>query len=275
MVSTKSRYEGYVLSLPLDATGHYRGNCPSCRGNKTFTVQRQGTKLAYNCYKTSCDISGGYVKSEATVGELRAHIRPISEPTETTPFTLPEWFLPISASQSGLALLQNYHSIAAVEKDCAAVRYDPKQNRIVFLIRDEDKNITDAVGRSLDQHTKPKWLQYGGSNDIFVCPPLTDNHADDCWNRAIVVEDAFSACAVANYGYGIALRGTSLLQSAIIKLQEFNEIILALDFDASRKAIDMAATVRSLISGSSIRTVILKQDLKYLNTEQVKEVLFR
>ena len=36
-----------------------RVNCPVCRGHKTFTITNQMGSLVWNCYKASCDVSGG------------------------------------------------------------------------------------------------------------------------------------------------------------------------------------------------------------------------
>ena len=36
-----------------------RVNCPVCRGHKTFTITNHMGSLLWNCYKASCDVSGG------------------------------------------------------------------------------------------------------------------------------------------------------------------------------------------------------------------------
>ena len=36
-----------------------RIDCPICKGKKTFTITNNMGSVVWNCYKASCDVSGG------------------------------------------------------------------------------------------------------------------------------------------------------------------------------------------------------------------------
>ena len=47
-----------------------RMNCPECNGYKTFTVTNNMGSLVWNCYKASCNVSGGK-KVHLTADDIR------------------------------------------------------------------------------------------------------------------------------------------------------------------------------------------------------------
>ena len=47
-----------------------RMNCPECNGYKTFTVTNNMGSLVWNCYKASCNVSGGN-KVHLTADDIR------------------------------------------------------------------------------------------------------------------------------------------------------------------------------------------------------------
>ena len=143
----------------------------------------------------------------------------------------------------------------------AKLYYDPRQQRIVFIIRRKDNGIVGAVGRGLSSSVYPKWFLYGDKSYPFVCGTS---------DRAILVEDCASACAVSSIMTGVALLGTSLPDDYIPVLKEFKKVTVALDRDATSKAFDinqkLCYYVRSQVK-------ILEEDLKYYDTDQIKEIL--
>jgi len=114
--------------------------------------------------------------------------------------------------------------------------------------------VVDATGRNLTDN-KPKWLRYGNSKHPFVC-----GTSDNCF----VVEDCPSACSVSNLVTGLALMGTSLLDSHIQVIRNYKKIFVALDKDATRKAVDI---VRHLSNHVPTKLVVLKKDLKNMEKE--------
>ena len=136
----------------------------------------------------------------------------------------------------------------------ADIRYDFQRDRVVYLVKSGDK-VIDATGRSLSDN-KPKWLRYGTSKQPFVC-----GNADNLF----VVEDCPSACSVSNIVTGMGLMGTSLLDSHIQVIQNYKKIFVALDRDATRKAVDI---VRHLSNYVVTKLVVLKKDLKNMEKEE-------
>ena len=142
------------------------------------------------------------------------------------------------------------------------IRYDVKQHRAVFIIKDK-KKIYGAVGRGLTSQVYPKWFMYGNKEYPFICG------SNDI---GILVEDCASACAVSHLYCGIALMGTSLPDSYIPVIKErFKKIIVALDRDATVKAFDIANKLRYYIN---TEVKMLDEDLKYYNEKQL-DVIFQ
>ena len=135
------------------------------------------------------------------------------------------------------------------------IRYDVRMNRVVFLIKDR-KRVVDAAGRALDGRG-PKWYRYGNSNLPFVC--------GGDGSVAVLVEDCSSACSVSNICTGLALLGTNLLSQHIETLQKFQTVYVALDKDATDKAIDM---VRTLSPHVPTKLMVLKHDLKNMQKDE-------
>jgi hypothetical protein len=116
------------------------------------------------------------------------------------------------------------------------------------------------VGRSLTNE-KPKWWRYGKSGYPFVCG---DGHV------GIIVEDCASACSVSNNFTGIALLGTSLLDSYIPILRKYKRLYVALDKDATKKALEIVIKLQDVVT---TKMMILNQDLKDMRDETRERIL--
>jgi hypothetical protein len=129
--------------------------------------------------------------------------------------------------------------------------YDVKESRIVFPIK-KDGVIVDATGRSI-YNKLPKWKRYGNSDLPFT-------HGSG--SIAIVVEDCVSAVSVGNDVYvGLAVLGTSLLDSHKRFLSQFSTAVIALDPDALPKTLAFAKELRGYVK--DIKILRLTDDLKY------------
>ena len=64
---------------------------------------------------------------------------------------------------------------------------------------------------------------------------------------------------------GVALMGTSLLQAHIDLLSGYKNLFVALDKDATDKAVDMIRTLRSV---APTKMIILKTDLKNMEKDE-------
>jgi hypothetical protein len=176
-------------------------------------------------------------------------------------FDVPKHFTSALNYEPAMNYLKRNHCMDAIQKQRVSVRYDPRMDRVAFLIRNESGVVIDAVGRSLANAT-PKWYRYGKSD----YPIIIDNGP-----VAVLCEDAASACAVSDICSGIALMGTNLASTYIPVLKRYEKVIICLDKDASAKAVQMQAELRFFVN-SEIR--LLKDDLKYFSTDEIREILF-
>ena len=141
----------------------------------------------------------------------------------------------------------------------ADIRYDFKQHRVVYMVRDGRKTV-DAVGRAL-RDAKPKWYRYGKSQVPFVCGTS---------DIAFVVEDCASACAVSNKVTGMALLGTNLLNEHAKRLSQYNLVSVALDKDATDKALDIVRRLHFLVP---TKLAVLPTDLKNMTDDERDEFI--
>ena len=139
------------------------------------------------------------------------------------------------------------------------ILYDVKDDRVVFLVRYNNK-LVDAVGRKLGKYGT-KWHRYNKSKYPFVIGDST---------VSIVCEDCASACAVTDWYRGVALMGTHLTNEALRILSDSVKVIVALDKDATRKAIDVVMRIKARVP---TRLVTLDRDLKVLTKNEIREIL--
>ena len=177
---------------------------------------------------------------------------------------IPANFISAHSNDRCIRYLELNNCLTAFTRDKVDIRYDPARDRIVFMIHNDEDKIIGGVGRALSSVALPKWYVYGSRNYPFICGG---------GDTAVVVEDCASACAVSNDFTGVALMGTSLPTEYISVLQKkFDNIIVALDRDATSKAFDIA---RELGYRSKTRVVILEDDLKYFKPDEIREILCR
>ena len=247
--------KGYVESLSIPAYGRYRSDCPVCGKPNTFSVTDNGFERLWNCFHADCHTKGGTGISLTKDNSSQAFIkRQTKEESATVDFVVPDTFVSLSRNINAENYVKQVHSYDAYLDGLADIRYDFQRDRVVYIVKDGDK-VIDATGRTLGDN-KPKWLRYGTSKQPFVCG-LAD--------IIFLVEDCPSACSVSNTVTGIALMGTSLLDSHIQVIQNYKKIFVALDRDATRKAVDI---VRHLSNYVPTKLVVLKKDLKNMEREE-------
>ena len=177
----------YINDLDIDIGESKRLNCPSCNGYKTFTVTNNMGQMLWNCYKSSCQLSGSK-RVPLSIKDIKKHAQ-VSE-KNSEPFVLPEYIVPYDG--------ESYYGIPNDR-----LMYDVKEHRVVFPVIHEGR-IVDANGRSLGKRI-PKWKRYGKSDLPFV-----SGHG----KVAVVVEDCVSASVLDSEVYvGVAVLGTSLSES--------------------------------------------------------------
>jgi hypothetical protein len=253
----------YVEGLDIVPNTKYRSDCPVCAKKNTFSVTDNGLQRMWFCFHADCNVSGrtGVTLSRtsaSTVFERSAAVAP--PPRTNNTYEIPDTFVSVSRRVEAESYLRKVGAYDAYLCGAADIRYDVRMNRVVFLIKD-GKRVVDAVGRSLDGRG-PKWYRYWNSALPFTCFRTRDT--------AVVVEDASSACSVSNVLSGVALLGTNLLAKHIESLKQYDRVFVALDKDATDKAITM---VRTLHSHVPTRLMVLHTDLKNMEKDERNDFL--
>jgi transcription elongation factor Elf1 len=245
------------LVVPTGATRRF--DCPECGGGNTLSVTvSAGTRL-WNCYKAGCGVKGT-TSSELSFKDIGTLLNGYSDTPDACVDSI-DWsrFTGINEKPVALKELMRYPAAyQAWQQGLVELKYDPKENRLVFVYGTVDSGI-GAAGRALTYAIKPKWKRY----DKLPIPAIYGRLG----GLGCIVEDAISAAAVASTGYtGIALLGTSLHSGFTAWGTKFDKIIVALDEDATIKASRM---VQLIEFWKPAVLLPLKRDLKYLTKEAI------
>ena len=236
-----------------------RVNCPNCGGNKTLSVSKFDGKLVWQCFKASCDFGG-----RSNVGRTRDELRTVLS-GQTITFERKSKPIPAIVGKpenypAVMAYLKNVNSYEAYSTGLLRIEYAPAENRVLFFNPSQE----GRVGRSMTKGLTPKWKVFGDTSELF--------HVGTS-KSAVVVEDAASACAVAatNKWTDVALLGTRMNhEQKRTFLVRFNNLTIALDKDASRKALTLLQELRVLVK-CTIK--IMQEDPKQYSANQLMEIL--
>ena len=233
-------------SLTLSAGETKRMNCPVCGGQKTFTVTNNMGSLVWNCYKASCNVSGGK-RVQLSASDIRNNLGSIARETEAVAFEKPEWI--VKDNKAIAAYCKQWQ----LDANALGLLYDVKESRVVFPVM-QGRVMVDATGRSLT-HRLPKWKRYGKGSLPYT------------WGSgktAVVVEDCVSAAVIGDATYtGVAILGTSLSDAHKKYLSQYSTAVVALDPDALPKTLQFAKELRGYVN--DVKVLRLNDDLKYRN----------
>jgi hypothetical protein len=249
----------YIEDLDLGEGDTVRGDCPDCGGKNTFTANKSGGAVLYNCYKLGCKISGVHTVG-MTAADIQARMQEIEQDKpkpKVEAMVLPEYVVP---SGSGLDAFRDKWDLWD-----QGLMYDLKDRRAVFPIFNNGVML-DAVGRAL-AGAEPKWLRYTGKANYFLA---------GTGDTVVVVEDVISAITVAKLGFtGMAILGTSLSVAHMEQLGNYSQVIVALDPDAAHKTLRFRQEIEAWTGVGTI-ALRLDDDIKYQvesDIEQLKEFL--
>jgi len=236
----------YIEDLDLGEGDTVRGDCPDCGGKNTFTANKSGGAVLYNCYKLGCKISGVHTVG-MTAADIQARMQEVEQDKpkpKVEIMELPEY---VVRSGSGLDAFRDKWDLWD-----QGLMYDLKDKRAVFPIFINNVLI-DAVGRAL-AGAEPKWLRYTGKADYFIA---------GTGNTVVVVEDVISAITVAKLGFtGMAILGTSLSVAHMEQLGNYSQVIVALDPDAAHKTLSFRQEIEAWTGVTTI-ALRLDDDIKY------------
>jgi hypothetical protein len=252
----------FVEDLSIGGSGSLRMDCPACSHKNTFSVSEVNGERLWYCFHADCDVKGrtGFrIRKDTPYHPLLAKVKPANPRLDTYEgsFELPDTFVSLSREPDAESYVRRVNAYEAYRNGLADIRYDFRSKRVVYLVRHNNR-IVDAAGRALDKNVKPKWWRYGKSGHPFVC---------GSGRIGVLLEDCASACSVSDILSGIALLGTSLVDSYIPTLRTYDRLVVALDKDATKKALGLVRRLRAIRPTS---LVILDKDVKEMTTDERK-----
>src|SRR5216684_689465 len=213
----------------------FRGNCPKCFGDNCFSTSIANGVIQYYCFRASCNLKGR-ISYEVSIDELRDSNNGLFNSNNNSftissrstilgnnfhplvSFKLPEYFISPLQNNKCYSYLQRYNLIDFYSKHIDRIRYDPKENRCVFILKD-DEGVKGAVGRNLNYNsTIPRWFvykRYLGS--IYLVANSTSSLVlvEDCISASYLYQNNINACA---------LLGTSLPNDTIRYLLKYDKL---------------------------------------------------
>lgn len=232
--------------------------------------------MLYHCYRADCKLRGksdyeipinilsDYVNSLAMGSTKGAKSIQNSKVT----YTIPDYFVSPLSNGRSYSLLSRFNLLDLYSQFPDRIRYDPKLDRLVFILKDlENGSISGACGRILSYRpTLPRWYIY---KRIDGCPFILEKVS----SRAILVEDCISACVIrrlaSNIVDGISILGTSIPDNLLNHLLKYDKLYLALDDDATGKAIQLQKHLQTHVETAIIP---LRKDLKYFSQDEFQQL---
>ena len=259
-MKSPSWLQGYVESLDIQPMGRYRSDCPVCGKKNTFSVNDDGMQRLWFCFHADCNVSGRTgIKLSRDFAKLAIKKPTTKVEQPDTKFMLPDTFVSLSRNLDAELYVKSVNAYDAYLAGRADIRYDFKRNRVAYIVKNAN-SVVDAAGRAIDGRN-PKWYRYGNSSLPFYCGSSS---------TAIVLEDCASACSVSALATGVALLGTNLLEPHIEMLRKYERVFVALDKDATDKAVSM---VKVLCRQVPTKLMVLSRDLKNLTKEELDDFL--
>ena len=255
--------KNYVGNLHIVHNGRYRGDCPLCGRINTFSVTDTGFERLWYCFHADCHTKGS-TGVQLTKENSKAAFKEKMISTEANDeFEIPNTFVSLSRSKQAEDYVKKVGSHEAYLSGLTDIRYDLQQDRVVYLVKSiSNGRVVDATGRALTNR-KPKWRRYSDNKLPFVCG-TTDN--------LFVVEDCPSACSVSGLTTGLALMGTTLLDEHIEVIKNYKKVYIALDKDATGKAILLMKKLRNYVP---TKLIVLNKDLKDMQIGERNEFIRR
>jgi len=253
-----------VENLNLKSGETWRGQCFFCNGNNTLSVSNIHNTLLWYCFRANCD-TNGCSKGTLSKYDIAQTISARENIDNPTTLAIPEYWQHIADTGSETDMMKWLHAHQIWQmatRKLLEIRFDPKQGRVV-LLKTHAGMATNAIGYSLNKDIKPKWYKYIAGRSPFIVDPGS--------NICIVVEDVPSACVVAAAGLaGVALMGTTYMDPYTAYITRYKYAIIALDKDATQKAITIQQTLSFFMPTRMKR---LKTDLKYHMHQDLAKLL--
>ena len=241
----------------LQNKDHDRISCPHCFSYNSVSIRKEKGVTHWNCFDANCKVWGKYDES-ISMDDLQ-NIFTGKKEVKNDDFELPKsFFSPMTRDKPRNYMKKWRLNPAELNVE---FRYDVKDDRFVFLIIHGGR-IKGAIGRAL-YPTSYRWKKYNPCDYPFVCGSNND--------IGVIVEDCVSACRASTVATGVALGGTSLIETHKNYIEKnFKKVLICLDPDAKSLSFDIE---RQLSYNLDKRIVWIEQDLKKYRSDEVKNVL--
>ena len=246
----------HVESLGLFDGESRRMNCPSCGHKNTFSVTNTNGELMWNCFHAACSVKGRGSRRITTnnvdniLSSVTHNGHKQTAPCPEVPFEKPKSWSRVIPPRG-----RDYVNLVNTSGRYDDIYFDVRQERLVYAIHDKEGRLVDGAGRSMIG-ARPKWYRYGNYRGGFRIGTS---------DTAFVVEDIPSAISISDWATGYALLGTSLRDEHIQDLVKFKKVIIALDKDATDKALTFMRMLNSLVPTGIL---MLQKDLKSIGDNE-------
>lgn len=258
--------------VPVGSTA--RGICPFCKGGRqmeasfNLTVVEHG-KAKYLCHRSTCGAHGSVFGASSFVTETRD--AKVPQKSVCNPFrgaTRPlgrEW----------VSELSRLYSLREDEATRHGWLEEVDSGRLVVCIRSSTNEYRGVQLRSnrWSGNTRSRDFRETDGNWMGWFYPSPSTGIPE--SPTVLVEDVISAAKVAQAGFVAAsLMGCNLSLDLLLEGASRGDFpcYLALDRDATGKAIEYSQRYRFLVNGNLI-PILLSKDIKYHTEEEIQDMI--
>lgn len=279
-----SKHKAYINETISYASLHLQDGqqtrellCPECGGGhskeRSFAIRKEGGTISYRCWRASC---GLYGRAFNNAGILQEYSLPRIEEKQKL-FGRPYQGAIRPVNADGEQYFEEQFGLAPADLAEGDIRYNPETNRYIFPVHSPRYEVRGYSLRTFDKNVThyPKWDHYPNKEDInwlgWHIRPYVMHEA----GPIVVVEDPISSLKVSRQFVCTYLNGTSLNYeklAEILKVGRIKGICIALDKDATSKAIDMLSQWSFYLGGGAARAVPVEQDLKYVSDAEISKL---
>lgn len=258
-----------------------RGLCPWCRGGstgeKSFVITRDGNNLKYTCFRATCgNNSSGVLNLSGTPVKLSKY----KKKPKSREYTHATRMLSVAAR----VMLFDKFGFTTRMLDEYRIKQDEDGRIVIPLFNRDGVQQGHEVKKGLVDEAGPKAIAYHGHTSdgmawyigvpaypmpqLHKAIPLEDFYV----NSLVIVEDTYSAMKANAFMNSLALLGVGLNkeQAQSIAMKNFDTVYIALDADASSKAIQIVKRVRGIIP--NVRVMLLKKDIKNMEWDDIAQL---
>lgn len=165
-------------------------------------------------------------------------------------------------------MISRYHCLEVYNRGVFDVAYDPIQDRVCFIVKKQNK-IVGLIGRAVQKDIQPKTINYPNS-DVAI-PFICTGRQEGTKRPLMLVEDCFSAASATRLPVtAMALLGSTIKSDYIPYVKLHDEIIIALDRDARKKALAMKKKL--CYYHQTVRMMLLSKDIKDMTDQELNQV---